>query len=164
MDVTTAMYLTVWPLIFLASLVDAIGGGGGLISLPAYYLAGLPPTLAAGTNKLSACFGTLVATFRFGKGHRLLLWPALLGVAGALPGSFFGAELLKTMSEETIRTIMLIGVPVMALVVTASVGQVPSTRRKVGFSVSTPFIKMRPRPRFSLLMVYLASFRALRQP
>ena len=54
--------------------------------------------------------------------------------------------------------------PLMALVVTASVGQVPSTRRKVGFSVSTPFIKMRPRPRFSLLMVYLASFRALRQP
>ena len=60
MEVTTAMYLTVCPLIFLASLVDAIGGGGGLISLPAYYLAGLPPTLAAGTNKLSACFGTLV--------------------------------------------------------------------------------------------------------
>ena len=117
MEVTTAMYLTVCPLIFLASLVDAIGGGGGLISLPAYYLAGLPPTLAAGTNKLSACFGTLVATLRFGKGHRLLLWPALLAVAGALPGSFFGAELLKTMSEETIRTIMLIGVPVMALVV-----------------------------------------------
>ena len=36
MEVTTAMYLTVCPLIFLASLVDAIGGGGGLISLPAY--------------------------------------------------------------------------------------------------------------------------------
>ena len=117
MEVTTAMYLTVCPLIFLASLVDAIGGGGGLISLPAYYLAGLPPTLAAGTNKLSACFGTLVATLRYGKGHRLLLWPALLAVAGALPGAFFGAELLKTMNEDTIRMIMLIGVPIMALVV-----------------------------------------------
>ena len=54
MEVTTAMYLTVCPLIFLASLVDAIGGGGGLISLPAYYLAGLPASTAAGTNKLSA--------------------------------------------------------------------------------------------------------------
>ena len=62
MEVTLAMVLTVCPLVFLASLIDAIGGGGGLISLPAYYLAGLPPTLAAGTNKLSACFGTLVAT------------------------------------------------------------------------------------------------------
>ena len=47
----------------------------------------------------------------------LLLLPALLAVAGALPGAFFGAELLKTMNEDTIRMIMLIGVPIMALVV-----------------------------------------------
>ena len=92
MEVTTAMYLTVCPLVFLASLIDAIGGGGGLISLPAYYLAGLPPTLAAGTNKLSACFGTLVATVRFGRGHRLLLWPALLAVAGALPAPLWARD------------------------------------------------------------------------
>ena len=117
MEVTAAMYWTVCPLVFLASLIDAIGGGGGLISLPAYYLAGLPPTLAAGTNKLSACFGTFVATVRFGRGHKLLLWPALLAVAGALPGAFAGAEILKMMDEAVVRTIMLVGVPVMALVV-----------------------------------------------
>ena len=117
MEVTTAMHLTVCPLVFLASLIDAIGGGGGLISLPAYYLAGLPPTLAAGTNKLSACFGTLVATVRFGRGHKLLLWPALLAVVGALPGAFVGAEILRAMDENTVRMIMLIGIPIMALVV-----------------------------------------------
>lgn len=43
MEVTLQMLLTVCPLIFLAALVDAIAGGGGLISLPAYLLAGLPP-------------------------------------------------------------------------------------------------------------------------
>ena len=117
MAVTASMFLTVCPLVFLASLIDAIGGGGGLISLPAYYLAGLPPTLAAGTNKLSACFGTLVATVRFGRGHRLLLRPALLAVAGALPGAFAGAELLRAMSEDVVRVIMLVGIPIMALVV-----------------------------------------------
>ena len=116
MEVTTAMYLTVCPLIFLASLVDAIGGGGGLISLPAYYLAGLPPTLAAGTNKLSACFGTLVATLRFGKGHRLLCgrrcW-AWRGAAGRVRGR--GAAQDHERGHHP--RIMLIGVPVMALVV-----------------------------------------------
>ena len=117
MDVTAAMYFTVCPLVFLASLVDSIGGGGGLISLPAYYLAGLPPTLAAGTNKLSACFGTLVASIRFGRGHRLLLRPALLAILGALPGAFIGAEILKRMDENTVRMIMLAGIPIMALVV-----------------------------------------------
>ena len=48
MEVTWQMILTVCPLIFMASAIDAIAGGGGLISLPAYYLAGLPPVLAAG--------------------------------------------------------------------------------------------------------------------
>ena len=36
-------YIIVIPLLFLAGFVDSIAGGGGLISLPAYFLAGLPP-------------------------------------------------------------------------------------------------------------------------
>lgn len=36
--------LIVCPLVFLGGLVDAVAGGGGLITLPAYLLAGLPPT------------------------------------------------------------------------------------------------------------------------
>ena len=41
MQLTPGMFLIVLPMVFLASLVDAIAGGGGLISLPAYTLAGL---------------------------------------------------------------------------------------------------------------------------
>ena len=44
MELTWQMYAIVCPLVFLAGLIDSIAGGGGLISLPAYYLAGLPPT------------------------------------------------------------------------------------------------------------------------
>ena len=51
-------YLIVCPLVFLAGFIDAIAGGGGLISLPAYLIAGLPPHAAIGTNKFSACLGT----------------------------------------------------------------------------------------------------------
>lgn len=43
-------YLIVCPLVFLAGFVDSIAGGGGLISLPAYLAAGVPPHLALGTN------------------------------------------------------------------------------------------------------------------
>ena len=49
---TLKTYLIVCPFVFLAGLVDAIGGGGGLISLPAYLIAGLPPHSATATNKL----------------------------------------------------------------------------------------------------------------
>ena len=51
MEPTLQTFLIVCPLVFLAGLVDAIGGGGGLISLPAYLIAGLPPHIAVGTNK-----------------------------------------------------------------------------------------------------------------
>ena len=39
-------YIIVCPLVFLAGLVDSIAGGGGLISLPAYMIAGVPPHAA----------------------------------------------------------------------------------------------------------------------
>ena len=60
-------YLIVCPLVFLAGFVDAIAGGGGLISLPAYMISGIPPHLAIGTNKMSACMGTALATHQFAK-------------------------------------------------------------------------------------------------
>ena len=52
-------FLIVCPAVFLAGLIDAIGGGGGLISLPIYLLAGLPPHRAIATNKLSSSMGLL---------------------------------------------------------------------------------------------------------
>ena len=64
------MLLIVCPLVFLAGLIDSAAGGGGLISIPAYYAAGLPPYLASGTNKLSSSLGTTWATIRyFRSGH-----------------------------------------------------------------------------------------------
>ena len=46
--------LLVCLLVFLAGYVDAIAGGGGLISLPAYMIAGLPTHAAIATNKMSS--------------------------------------------------------------------------------------------------------------
>ena len=53
-------YLIVCPLVFLGGFVDAVAGGGGLISLPAYMIAGLPVHNAIATNKLSSAMGTSV--------------------------------------------------------------------------------------------------------
>ena len=54
MELGFETFLLVCPLLFLAGLVDAIGGGGGLISLPAYLLAGLPPHIQS--FKWMTCF------------------------------------------------------------------------------------------------------------
>ena len=49
-NITMLTFLIVCPAVFLAGLIDAIGGGGGLISLPIYLLAGLPPHRAIATK------------------------------------------------------------------------------------------------------------------
>ena len=47
-------YLIICPLVMLAGFIDAIAGGGGLISLPAYMIAGIPVHHAIATNKMSS--------------------------------------------------------------------------------------------------------------
>lgn len=116
MDVTASMYMIVLPLCFVAALIDAIGGGGGLISLPGYMVAGLPTALASGSNKLSASFGTLIAAVKFLRSKKVLLMPALVAVAGAIPGAYVGAELLSHTPEHIMRLVILGMIPVMALV------------------------------------------------
>ena len=117
MQVTAQMLLIVCPLALLAGFVDSVAGGGGLISLPAYYLAGLPPVLAAGTNKLSAALGTTVAAFRYGKAGQVHWRVGLAAVAGALPGSALGAALLQLIPEHTMRIIVIGAIPLVAAVV-----------------------------------------------
>ena len=81
-------FLIVCPAVFLAGLIDAIGGGGGLISLPIYLLAGLPPHRAIATNKLSSSMGTSAATIRFAKMGHINFKIALSCSITAILGSF----------------------------------------------------------------------------
>ena len=115
MAVNLQMYLIVLPLVFCAAVVDAIGGGGGLISLPAYMVAGLPSDLASGSNKLSASFGTLVATVKFFRSGKIMLRPALCASVTAILGSFLGAQINERMSDAAFRTVMLVLIPGIAL-------------------------------------------------
>ena len=76
--VSTAIILFCTCAAFVAGFIDSIAGGGGLITIPALLLSGLPPQLALGTNKVGCCLGTLVGA---GIGTELALYisPDLLG-------------------------------------------------------------------------------------
>ena len=117
MELTPITYLIVCPLIMLAGFVDSVAGGGGLISLPAYYLAGLPPYLAAGTNKLSAGLGTIAASGRYLSGGKVAGRVALLAALGALPGSWLGTTVQLHIPENVVRIMMVCVIPVVAVVV-----------------------------------------------
>lgn len=110
-------YLIVCPLVFLAGFIDAIAGGGGLISLPAYMLAGLPPHIAIGTNKLSSAVGTTVATAQYiSKGF--MVWRlAVPAIVFSLIGANIGSNLTLLVPENVFLIIMLIALPVIAIYV-----------------------------------------------
>lgn len=117
MHLTWQTFAIVCPLVFLAGFIDSIAGGGGLISLPAYYLAGLNPTLAAGTNKLSAGLGTIASTLRYIRGKRVVWRVGLIAALGAFPGSWLGAQVLQAIPENAVRMLMIAAIPLVALVV-----------------------------------------------
>ena len=109
--------LIICPLVFAASLLDAVAGGGGLVSLPAYLIAGLPPHNAIATNKLSSSIGTCASTARFIR-NKCVDWPtAIPSAILAVLGSVAGAQLILAIDDNVIRYIMLVLVPVLALVV-----------------------------------------------
>lgn len=93
--------------VFLASLIDAIGGGGGLISLPVYLMAGLPTHLALGTNKLSACLGTFASTGRYIKNGFVDWGLAIPSVVLAMLGSHIGTRLQLAVDETVLRYVLI---------------------------------------------------------
>ena len=72
----------------VAGLVDAIAGGGGVLTLPALLAARLPPHLALGTNKGCSTFGTAMATLTFARRGRLQLTRTLFGFSAGALGAF----------------------------------------------------------------------------
>jgi len=102
---------------FLAGLVDAVAGGGGLIQVPALFaiFPTLPPSILLGTNKLSAITGTTVATLRYGWSVPIQ-WRSVLPaavVAGA--GALAGAKTVTVLDPLILRPLLLVLLSVMAI-------------------------------------------------
>ena len=111
MDISATQTAIICVFIFFAGFVDSIAGGGGLISLPAYFAFGLPPHIALATNKFSGFMGTLTSTFRYFRAGVMNVRIGLVGAAGAVAGSAIGAQTALLLSGAVINGIMLVLVP-----------------------------------------------------
>jgi len=85
---------------FGAGLVDALAGGGGIISLPALLAFGLPPHVALGTNKLQAALGTTLATGNYARRGLVERAQLPLGVACTALGALAGALLVTRVPSD----------------------------------------------------------------
>ncbi|WP_022819125.1 sulfite exporter TauE/SafE family protein [Fusobacterium russii] len=70
-DFSWEKFLILSIICFFGAIVDAISGGGGLITLPAYFSIGLNPYVALGTNKLSAALSTIASAFKFWQAKKI---------------------------------------------------------------------------------------------
>lgn len=95
--------------------VDAVSGGGGLLSVPALLLAGVPPHYALGTNKIGAFLGTAIALANYGR-HGLVAWRvAFWGIAFSLLGSWLGS-LVALYLEPALLGKILVGLLPFAMI------------------------------------------------
>jgi uncharacterized protein len=95
-----AVIIVLFAVAVLAGFIDAIAGGGGLLTVPALALAGFDPLTALSTNKLQSSFGSGSATLAFARAGHLDLraaWPVAITSAA---GSFLGAVTLTHVPRE----------------------------------------------------------------
>ncbi len=118
---------------FVAGLVDAIAGGGGLITLPALLTAGIPPHLALGTNKLAGSFGTFSASRAYVR--KGLFKPRLwrVGTTATALGAAAGTLTVWLISPDMLRKLVPVLIVAAALYV--------ALRRPRGPSVSDAHLR-----------------------
>ena len=141
MDPLVIVVLAVTAL--FAGTVDAIAGGGGLITLPALLAAGLPPHLALGTNKGQSWCGSGSALIAFWRAGRVDTRLAQLAFPVGLIGSALGAQLVILVDRDVLRPLviaLLIGAAVLLVVKKPEREQdLPMTRRMLGLALVLAF-------------------------
>lgn len=106
--------LIVCPLVFLASFLDSICGGGGLVSIPAYTFAGFPMTAAIATNKLSAAPAATASTIHYAVKGKVDWIVIAYAVIPCMVLSSLGAHVAETVPEVFLRIFLIAMMPPLA--------------------------------------------------
>ncbi|WP_062463146.1 TSUP family transporter [Demequina soli] len=121
MDLTWQTLAVLALVALIAGFLDTLAGGGGLLTLPALLLAGVPPLQALGTNKLQGSFGTGMATWQVIRRRRVRWDDARWPMLWAFLGSLAGAVAIQFVDPEPLRVL----VPVVLAAIAAYFAFVP---------------------------------------
>ena len=149
-EITIQTYLIVLPGIFLAGLLDAIAGGGGLISVPTYLAAGLPSHYVLGNNKFSSAPGTILSTLRYLKKGYIDKKIAITSAIFALLGSYLGTKTVLLLNPGFLRYVLVFLLPSIAIFT--------FVKKDVGLINNSHTIKLIPKFSLSILAGLLIGF------
>ncbi|WEK03152.1 MAG: TSUP family transporter [Candidatus Devosia phytovorans] len=99
----------------LAGFVDAIAGGGGMISIPALLFAGLPPVSALATNKLQSVVGTTMAAVTFWRRGYVSVQRLIPAIAMTFAGSLLGASVVRSVDTNLLQMAVPVALIAIAL-------------------------------------------------
>ena len=103
-DVT--VYIILFFVALIASAIDAIAGGGGLLVVPTMLLLGINPLVTLGTNKLQSCFGTATSSFNYYKNGLLKEKNIYFLISLSFIGSLIGTLLVSQLSNELLANLI----------------------------------------------------------
>lgn len=100
------LFVFIFIMSLLAGFVDAISGGGGLISLPALIFTGIPINTVLGTNKFQGFFSIFIATYRYYKAGLIKKLYIFYGLVTGIIGAVFGSILVLHISNVFLKYII----------------------------------------------------------
>ncbi|PJG82261.1 hypothetical protein CVP04_10290 [Caviibacterium pharyngocola] len=113
MELSVQLVVILFFVALIAGFIDAIAGGGGLITIPALLMTGMPPALALGTNKLQACGGSFSASLYFLRKRAVDLKTFFLIILMTFIGAVLGTVLIQAVDASIIKKIL----PVLVLLI-----------------------------------------------
>ena len=106
MEILTNL-LFLCPMLFIAGVIDAISGGGGIIALPAYIMTGMPLNSAYGCNKMQSCISTASALLKYSKSGLVDFKPSLVSAVSAIIGSYVSTQIMLGL-DDSVKNIIII--------------------------------------------------------
>lgn len=110
-----SILLVLCPIIAIGAIIDAIAGGGGLITLSAYVAVGLPPQVALGNNKFAAAGGTTIACYRYIRNGQVDWKVGSIAILFSLAGSAVGSSLATRFADAYLHYLLIFLVPAIAI-------------------------------------------------
>lgn len=95
------------PALLIAGIVDGISGGGGLIALPSYLLAGLPISSAYACNKMQSFLGTSASLAKYATSRLIDIKTALPAALSAIIGSYLSTQIMLAL-DEGVKNVIII--------------------------------------------------------
>jgi uncharacterized membrane protein YfcA len=107
-NINTDMLIFLMVSGFAAAFVDSVVGGGGLISLPAFLLTGLPPAVALGTNKMASVMSTLTSTLSFFRSGKIDVGLVRCLFPLSLIGSVLGVYVVQLIPPHFLKPLLVV--------------------------------------------------------